>query len=635
MGVGLVAAAVLCAGVTGYAAEVQHPRLSIGVTPTAAIAESSTTLGISDSSLLFATPAEIEKTFQEMEKLGVRNIRLQIPWAGVEIAGDSYVWLAIDKQVDLAEKYGMGILGVINQTPSWAGEDWASHPDPAEFAEFAGEVARRYKGEIYAYEIWNEPNSIQFFDPIDPAGYAGLLKAAYPVIKGVDPSITVIGGVLGAVIGQGAVVLNPVRFTEGMFEAGAAGSFDALSFHPYQYTLKFSEGDVQVASPKRQIEAIRVLMDLYGVGELPIWATEYGLPTTTGNVDEQAAFIADFLATWQQVKKAGPMFIYTMKDFVEGSTNDQDHFGIFYADWTAKPAVSVIKDFLDSLEPDHPIVDAIRAAVQALARATGDLVRFGVEVVEKAVDAFIDVTRFVVDSTIEVIKAIVNTTVEVIESAVTFAVDLVHAGVDLVRAAVDRIVTAVTNCLASVGPATSVRGDVVTDSSMQSQHLAVVTPDFSSNMPVAERVMQPEPSVGAESLTWAVAKPVALPVVAENATEQAGNADELTPSVPSDVEPHGELGDELDDGRKGEPGDNTPRVEIVTDLDDLGEEQFSDLQSEDPGTDRDAPESAGVDNRQMPERDLAPVGGAPSSNSSDSDSGSDGDGDASSSDSDA
>lgn len=610
MGVGLVMAAVLSAGVTGYVGEKPHPRLSVAVMPTAAIVESSTTLGISDSSLLFATPAEIEKTFQEMQALGVQNIRIQIPWAGVEIADDTYVWQAIDKQVDLAEKYGMGILGVINQTPRWAGAEWASHPDPAEFAEFTGEVARRYKGEIYAYEIWNEPNSVQFFDPIDPAAYTQLLQASYPVIKGVDPSITVIGGVLGAVIGQGRLVLNPVRFAEQMFEAGAAGSFDALSFHPYQYTLKFSEGDPQLASPKRQVEAIRLLMQQYGVGGLPIWATEYGLPTPTGNVDEQAAFIADFLAAWQKVEQAGPMFIYTMKDFVAGSTSDQDNFGIFYANWTAKPAAGVIKDFIDLLKPDHPILDAIRAAVRALAQATGDLIRFGAEVVENVVGAVIDVTRFVVDTTIDVVAAVVKTTAEVVESVVRFGVDLVRAGVDIVRGVVDRIVTAVTNCFASAGLVAPARAGVA-DTNVQFSHSAAEVPDSAANRTVAQRDVQPVPSVGAESSTGIAANPAGVTVVADTAVESAGDAEVLTAPLPVDAEPVRESEEKFE----GQAEVDTLRAPSIADR---NEGQLNERQSAARGAHRDASENGRADDRRRPERVRATFGGAPSSHSADS-----------------
>ena len=162
-------------------------------------------------------------------------------------------------------------------------------------------MAEHFEGKIYAYEIWNEPNAEFFLDPVDPAGYTAMLQAAYTAIKDVDDSILVIGGVLGSGLTLGSKTMNPVDFLEGMYVAGAHGSFDALSFHPYKYDMKFSEGGSQIESPLRQLEDMRDLMHLWGDGDLKVWASEYGLPTMLPVPDgedeltpeHQAEFIRD------------------------------------------------------------------------------------------------------------------------------------------------------------------------------------------------------------------------------------------------------------------------------------------------------------------------------------------------------
>ena len=56
----------------------------------------------------------------------------------------------------------------------------------------------RYAGKIAAVEIWNEPNAVTFWTPTpDPAAYVELLKAAYPKVKAVDPSVVVVSAGLG------------------------------------------------------------------------------------------------------------------------------------------------------------------------------------------------------------------------------------------------------------------------------------------------------------------------------------------------------------------------------------------------------------------------------------------------------
>ena len=56
----------------------------------------------------------------------------------------------------------------------------------------------------------------------NPAAYAQLLKATYPVIKAADPGATV---VLGGLTG------NDYPFLEGVYAAGGKGSFDAVGVH--------------------------------------------------------------------------------------------------------------------------------------------------------------------------------------------------------------------------------------------------------------------------------------------------------------------------------------------------------------------------------------------------------------------
>ena len=103
-------------------------------------------------------------------------------------------------------------------------------------------------GKIAAVEIWNEPNAISFYTPKpDPSGYVDLLKAAYPKVKAVDPSVVVLGGSMGSITDVAGKAINPVAYLSQMYAAGARPYFDALTFHPYQYNLKFSEG-VDVAN---------------------------------------------------------------------------------------------------------------------------------------------------------------------------------------------------------------------------------------------------------------------------------------------------------------------------------------------------------------------------------------------------
>lgn len=315
----------------------------------AAINTAPTTLGIADSALYNLSDAEVNKTLDELQALGVRNVRIAVPWVYVQPNNaQTYDWAKLDTIVDAATARDMGVLGVINATPPWAGAILNGHPDPEDFAEFTAAVATRYSGKIAAYELWNEPNGVIFYSPASPEDYTDLLKAAYPAIKAADPAAIVIGGVLGAVRTVPGITMSAPTFVQRMYTAGAHGYFDALSYHPYHYTTPFSQG-TDPDSPIEQVADIRALMIANGDGTRQVWATEYGLPTSSVSEAQQAAYIRDFVASWQNVDGAGPMFIYTTRDTDTGSFDDEANFGLFETDWTKKAAADTVANLITDL----------------------------------------------------------------------------------------------------------------------------------------------------------------------------------------------------------------------------------------------------------------------------------------------
>ena len=302
-------------------------------------------VGISDGGgLLWAPDAELDTTVQFMAAMGVNSMRIAIPWSSVEYTQNQLDWTAVDRVVNKLRAANISMLGIIAYTPPWAtspvNQPISTRPaSPAAFGDFAGKVAARYKGKVADYEIWNEPNGSMFYGPQpDAAGYTDLLKAAYPKIKAADSAATVVGGVLGAAE-QGWGIVNPVDFTNQMYAAGAAGNFDALSYHPYQYSLKFSEGPYVDHSPARQVMDMRAAMVANGDGSKKIWATEYGVPTTAVSGDQQNAMITDFIQKWRELPYTGPIFLYTMRDKATGSNDPEDTFGLLESNWGAKPAL--------------------------------------------------------------------------------------------------------------------------------------------------------------------------------------------------------------------------------------------------------------------------------------------------------
>lgn len=373
--VGVSAVAVSALGVTTLLPGLQPVNLDVA--EVAAIDESSTTIGIADSDLYFESYAQIDAALDEMQALGVNTVRVGIPWAGINPIPGYYDWSQSDYLINAADERGMGILAVIVTTPSYQqnGSGVYSAPiDPAAYGAFAGTAAARYAGQVGAYEIWNEPNVAPFYGPApDPIGYTELLQAAYPAIKAADPNATIVGGVMTSTITYENFTLNPVDFVGQMYDAGAQGYFDALSFHPYQYTMPFSTGGYHPDSPINQLDDIHDLMVANGDADKLIWASEYGQPTSVSSEAEQAAYLEDMLTTWREIGYAGPAFVYTLEDDQTGSTDPEATFGLIRSDGTWKPAAYVIQELAQSQETTAEMAQMALALPQSETAAPEDI----------------------------------------------------------------------------------------------------------------------------------------------------------------------------------------------------------------------------------------------------------------------
>lgn len=321
----------------------QSPR-GYAITEVAVINPIATTVGFSQpAELLSMSASDLASTMDAMVATGTRTVRVPIPWSSVEPVQGQRNWGQIDAVVNAANARSISVLGIIAFTPDWALASGApavvgKPASAAQFAAFAKAVATRYKATISTYEIWNEPNAALFFGPApDANAYTQLLKSAYPAIKSVSSSITVIGGVLGSDI-DSATVINPVGYLTAMYSAGAKNFFDAVSFHPYQYSLPFSDGVPIEHSPVNQVMEMRTIMVNNGDSGKKIWATEYGAPTSMVDEATQSSMISDFVTKWQELPYAGPIFIYTTRDKNSSSSHPEDRFGVFRSDGTPKQA---------------------------------------------------------------------------------------------------------------------------------------------------------------------------------------------------------------------------------------------------------------------------------------------------------
>jgi DNA-binding beta-propeller fold protein YncE len=332
------------------------------------IDQRSTSVAMNVQEMYYYTPAQTNAALDLLKADGITTIRIVVPWAAVEPSNGVYKWTAVDQMVTAANQRGMQINAVLDSTPSWAlagGLPISGEPSPTYFAAFANTVATRYSGKISSYEIYNEVNAVNFWTPApNAAQYTALLKAAYPVIKAADPNAEVIAAGLASVVTVGNVTIAPSTYLQQMYAAGAQGYFDAVAYHPYNYTTEFSAGKYST-SPIKQVAAMYALMVANGDGSKQIWATEYGEPSSIVSEQSQATYINDFLTTWRSLPYPGPAFIDTLQDY-SSSDKYSSSMGVYRSDWTPKPAVATIEEVI---QQNQAIIAAEKSQSAAAAQS--------------------------------------------------------------------------------------------------------------------------------------------------------------------------------------------------------------------------------------------------------------------------
>lgn len=204
-------------------------------------------------------------------------------WSQIETKKGEFKWDNLDHAVANAKAKGMNeILEVLGTTPSWASEkqtkgDYPPYPgaasapkDIADWDAWVTAVVERYKGQITAYEIWNEADLKMFYKGT-PEQMAEMTKHAYDIIKKIDPNAKVIAA-SPALRLQSAID----RFFPAYLAALAKDNWpvDALAIHTYPD----AKGDP--AARGLIIKAIQEVIKTAGAPDtLELWDTElnYGL----------------------------------------------------------------------------------------------------------------------------------------------------------------------------------------------------------------------------------------------------------------------------------------------------------------------------------------------------------------------
>ena len=262
--------------------------------------------------ILWASTEQQTKMLDETASaLGATYFRFVVYWSraqpqqGVYDPASSYM-RSVASAVTQAHQDGLKVMITFQGVPKWASASqfWSQTGGYREryamrskylpdFEKFCQDVATQFRGQVYAYEAWNEPNLSAYLGPQKTpqnrnfaadlyvkmlGSFSDGIKAAY---RGYDgPRALRVGGATAPRGNNTRSSTSPQRFAARIKAKGAARFFDVYSHHPY----------MPGASPRMWPEAApahpKTTVTLQNLGKLlklfpnkRFFLTEYGVQT--------------------------------------------------------------------------------------------------------------------------------------------------------------------------------------------------------------------------------------------------------------------------------------------------------------------------------------------------------------------
>lgn len=399
-----VLTAALVAGIVGQGtALAAEPGVAAAAPASITAAPASSGLqyyGVNAHSLWSAnTPATVERELDLMQGLNANSARVDVSWSSLQTDGRGTINAdyrnRIDALVDGAARRGIAPVLVLNTTPCWAstapeslkqncaGAYWdrgVTRYPPAQLSDFAWAaswVAQRYAGRIAALELWNEPNYDESFSNLTtadkPGVYTAMVKAAYPAIKSVAPSVPVL---------MGSTAFADYAFLAALYNRGIKGFYDGVSVHPYNeqrspgaaHDARWAKYDYVLG-----LQAVRQVMTAAGDNS-PVWVTEVGWTDCTVGADkwcvtedQQAQY--NGMITELTVAKfpwVRAVLLYNLRDKGTDAGYTEDNFGLVTRDYSPKRAYATVRASFGRVQANRTAPVEIAPAPAAAPAPSGD-----------------------------------------------------------------------------------------------------------------------------------------------------------------------------------------------------------------------------------------------------------------------
>jgi hypothetical protein len=269
----------------------------------------SLTLGVVANAVSRAHAAPDQPIFTDLlTASGARWVREEFRWDLVEPAPGRWDWDAHDDAVADYRDGGLEVIGLLAYSAGWAVGGLAASPLPPPrdlWAAYVTATVERYRGTVWVWEVWNEPDLAMYWAG-DTRAYAALLDFTATLIHRLDPDALVISGGVSD-IDRG------IRFLDAVREHGGLDHVDAIGIHPYLGYHRLLYGGYR----NQDLPALQAFAARAGRA---IWFTEFGFSSAmegggkAGEVAQAIGIVRQIVETVASPLDVRAMVVYDAAD---------------------------------------------------------------------------------------------------------------------------------------------------------------------------------------------------------------------------------------------------------------------------------------------------------------------------------
>ena len=176
-----------------------------------------------------------DEEYADLDALGVRLMRVDFHWRRIQPAAETWDFGHFDAYVDAAQEHGVNVLALLDfdnnaveQSPAGSQRDkYVAPEDVPLFLEYVRRTVDRYKDRVYAWEIWNEPDSSRFW-PGPMEEFYALARQTADTVRRVHPTARLLGTAMTSPFG-----VSVAKGVEGIHTSGASRLVDHPTMHTY------------------------------------------------------------------------------------------------------------------------------------------------------------------------------------------------------------------------------------------------------------------------------------------------------------------------------------------------------------------------------------------------------------------